>query len=349
MKSYRIKYKKLSLILLSAVLLSSAILLMSGCSSQQDEVQRYAWPVATASPEDTVTQIFAQKFADEVYRLSNGSMKIEVYPNSTLGGDRELLESCASSDIPFVIQNTAPQVAFMPEISIFDLPCAFDDIQSARAAVDDPDFYSMIEDVYRNSGYRVLGFADQGFRVMSTNREILSMEDFRGLKIRTMENPNHIRFWKALSANPTPMSFNEVYVGLQQGTIDAQENPYEVIASGRLHEQQKYIVETNHVPHYISLIVSDEFYQGLDPEQQRIIDEASAAARDFARNASDERVKQKISEISSDGTMILSLPENIKEEFKKSAESVYPEIERQSGSEIYRAYLNTHKYGAVGK
>ena len=163
MKSYRIKYKKLSLILLSAVLLSSAILLMSGCSSQQDEVQRYAWPVATASPEDTVTHIFAQKFADEVYRLSNGSMKIEVYPNSTLGGDRELLESCASGDIPFVVQNTAPQVAFMPEISIFDLPCAFDDIQSARAAVDDPDFYSMIEEVYIKSGYRVLGFADQGF------------------------------------------------------------------------------------------------------------------------------------------------------------------------------------------
>ena len=169
-------------------------------------------------------------------------MKIEVYPNSTLGGDRELLESCASGDIPFVVQNTAPQVAFMPEISIFDLPCAFDDIQSARAAVDDPYFYSMIEDVYIKSGYRVLGFADQGFRVMSTNREIDNMIDFKGLKIRTMENPNHIRFWKALSANPTPMSFNEVYVGLQQGTIDAQENPYEVIASGRLHEQQKYII-----------------------------------------------------------------------------------------------------------
>lgn len=343
MKSYRIKYKKLSLILLSLILLSSAVLLMSGCSSQQDEVQRYAWPVATASPEDTVTHIFAQRFADEVSRLSNGSMKIEVYPNSTLGGDRELLESCASGDIPFVVQNTAPQVAFMPEISIFDLPCAFDDIQSARAAVDDPYFYSMIEEVYIKSGYRVLGFADQGFRVMSTNREIDNMIDFKGLKIRTMENPNHIRFWKTIGTNPTPMSFNEVYVGLQQGTIDAQENPYEVIASGRLHEQQKYIIETNHVPHYISLIVSDEFYQGLDPDHQKIIEEASASARDFARNASDERVKQKISDISSDGTMIISLPENIKEEFKKSAESVYPEIERQSGSEIYRAYLDTRK------
>lgn len=92
------------------------------------------------------------------------------------------------------------------------------------------------------------------------------------------------------------------------GDDDAQENPYEVIASGRLHEQQKYIIETNHVPHYISLIVSDEFYQGLEPDQQKIIEEASESARDFARNASDERVKQKISDISSEGTMIISLP-----------------------------------------
>lgn len=165
---------------------------MSGCSSQ-DEVQRYAWPVATASPEDTVTQIFAQKFADEVYRLSNGSMKIEVYPNSTRWRQGAPLRAARAAMALFVIQNTALRSLLCPRYrySTFPAPSM---TSSARAAVDDPDFYSMIEDVYRNSGYRVLGFADQGFRVMSTNREIDNMIDFKGLKIRTMENPNHIRF-----------------------------------------------------------------------------------------------------------------------------------------------------------
>ena len=75
-------------------------LLLTGCSSSSDGTQRYSWPLATASPEDTVTQIFAEKFAEEVSALSDGRMKIQVYANSTLGGDRDLLETCADGDIP---------------------------------------------------------------------------------------------------------------------------------------------------------------------------------------------------------------------------------------------------------
>ncbi|WP_028828812.1 TRAP transporter substrate-binding protein [Proteocatella sphenisci] len=323
------------------VIIGFVLSLSSGCGSQDEDVQRYAWPLATASPEDTVTNIFAQKFADEVSVLSNGKMKIQVYPNSTLGGDRELLESCESGDIPFVVQNTAPQVAFMPEISIFDLPCAFDNIKDARGAVDNPVFYNLIENVYIRSGYRVLGFADQGFRVTTSNRKIENIDDFKGLKIRTMENPNHIRFWKALGSNPTPMSFNEVYVGLQQGTIDAQENPYEVIASGRLHEQQKYILETNHIPHYISLIVSDKFYNELSADQQKIVDKAAKIARDFARNASDERIEKKTEDITAEGIQIINISPELRYDLQKSAESVYVDIINQSGNEIYNAYTKT--------
>lgn len=88
-------------------------------------VQRYAWPLGSSSPEDTVTQIYAEKFADEVERLSDGKMKISVYPNSVLGGDRELLESCKDGDIPFVVQNTAPQVTFMKDTAVFDMPALF--------------------------------------------------------------------------------------------------------------------------------------------------------------------------------------------------------------------------------
>ena len=126
--------------------------------------------LGTSSPEDTVTQLYAEKFAKEVSRLSHGKMKIEVYPNSTLGGDRELLESCKDGDIPFVVQNTAPQVTFLPDTAVFDLPSAFTTIQQARAAVDNEEFYQKMEKVYQKGGYKLLGYADQGFRVMSTNK-----------------------------------------------------------------------------------------------------------------------------------------------------------------------------------
>ena len=108
-------------------------LLLTGCSSSSDGTQRYSWPLATASPEDTVTQIFAEKFAEEVSALSDGRMKIQVYANSTLGGDRDLLETCADGDIPFIVQNTAPQVSFMNDLAVFDLPCVFDTLEDCRA------------------------------------------------------------------------------------------------------------------------------------------------------------------------------------------------------------------------
>lgn len=319
-----------------------ALAVLAGCgktSALEDGEQRYAWPLGTASPEDTVTQIYAEKFAEEVGRLSDGKMKIQVYPNSTVGGDRELLETCRDGDIPFVIQNTAPQVTFMPDLAVFDMPCRFDTIEQVREKVDEEKFYGLMEKVYENGGYHLLGYADQGFRVMSTNKQVESIADFRGQKIRTMENSFQMDFWKQLQAAPTPMTFSEVYIGLQQGTIDAQENPYEVIVSNRLYEQQDYVVETNHLPHLISLIVSDSFYQELSVEKQAVLTEAARVASIYARQASDERIAEKVEEIRANGTQIIPLDEDFKDEMRNRAQPVYAEINQEVDTEIVQAYM----------
>lgn len=309
----------------------------TGCSSS-DEGQRYAWPLATASPEDTVTQLFALKFAEEVDRLSAGRMKIEVYPNSTLGGDRDLLESCADGDIPFVVQNTAPQVSFMKDLAVFDIPCVFDHVDELREKIDDPLFYDRIGSVYTDGGYHLLGIADQGMRVMSTNRKVDTLDDFKGQKIRTMENSNHLAFWKALGASPTPMSFSEVYIGLQQHTIDAQENPYEVIVSNRLYEQQDYVVETNHLPHLITLIVNDTFYNDLSQEDRQIMDEAAANATAYAREMADQRIEEKKEQIRKSGTQIIELDENTRNEIRQKAQPVYDQIKESIEPSLFEAY-----------
>ena len=313
-------------------------LLLTGCSSSSDGTQRYSWPLATASPEDTVTQIFAEKFAEEVSALSDGRMKIQVYANSTLGGDRDLLETCADGDIPFIVQNTAPQVSFMNDLAVFDLPCVFDTLEDCRATIDDPEFYRLISDVYTDGGYHLLGMADQGFRVMSTNKPVKSLADFKGQKIRTMENSYHLAFWKALGANPTPMTFSEVYIGLQQHTIDAQENPYEVIVSNRLYEQQDYIVETNHLPHLLSLIVNDSFFAGLSEKDQAILARAANTATACAREQSDERISDRIATIKASNTEILSLSEETRNEIRSAAQPVYASIQNAIDADIYASY-----------
>ncbi|WP_081821950.1 MULTISPECIES: TRAP transporter substrate-binding protein [unclassified Pseudobutyrivibrio] len=309
-----------------------------GTSTAVSETQTYAWPLGTSSPEDTVTQIYAEKFAEEVYELSDGQMVIQVYPNSVLGGDRELLESCKDGDIPFIVQNTAPQVTFLPDVAIFDMPCLFSTIDDVREKVDNPEFMDKISEVYVEGGYQLLGYADQGFRVMTTNSPVYSLSDFKGQKIRTMENSYHLAFWKCLSASPTPMTFSEVYIGLQQGTIDAQENPYEVIVSNRLYEQQDYVVETNHLPHLISLVASDEFMNTLTPEQQEIINQAATIATEYARQQSDDRIASRIATIEESGTEIIPLSDDIREQIREAATPVYDSIKENVDPELYEIY-----------
>lgn len=322
------------------ILTATSSLLLTGCKgSGDDEVMRYAWPLATASPEDTVTQIFSEKFASEVARLSDGRLKIQVYPNSTLGGDRDLLETCSDGDIPFVVQNTAPQVTFMSDLAVFDLPCVFDSLEECRETIDDSTFQNLIHEVYQEGGYRLLGMADQGFRVMSTNKAVNSIDDFKGQKIRTMENSYHLAFWESLRANPTPMNFSEVYIGLQQHTIDAQENPYEVIVSNKLYEQQDYVVETNHLPHLISLIVNDEFFQDLPEEDQKIMTEAAETATAYAREQSDLRIADRVATIEASGTTIITPSKEVRDSIRESAQPVYDKIRQNISEELYEAYM----------
>ena len=135
------------------------------------------------------------------------------------------------------------------------------------------------------------------------------------------------------------MSFSEVYIGLQQHTIDAQENPYEVIVSNRLYEQQGYVVETNHLPHLISLIVNDEFFQELSPEEQAIMTEAAEIATKKARISSDERISDRVATIEESGTQIVPLSDELRDEIRRAAEPVYKQIEAAVNENIYEAYL----------
>ena len=130
---------------------------------------------------------------------------------------------------------------------------------------------------------------------------------------------------------------------MQQGTIDAQENPYEVIVSNKLYEQQDYVVETNHLPHLISLIVSEDFFDGLSDEQQQIIKEAANTAKEYAREQSDERIASKIDTIKQSGTQIIQLSDDMYSQIREKCAPIYESIEENVSSDIVDAYLGDLK------
>lgn len=335
------KMKKMTALLLAALLLAT----LSACQRVQaagnpgeDGVRRLV--VATGSPEDTVTHLFAQKFAEEIEALGGGAMTCTVFGNSTLGGDVELLEASRNGDVPFVVQTTAPQIDFIPDAAIFDLPCAFFTIGEFREAVADEAFRDQINESYAGSGYYLLGLADQGFRVMTSNKAVHSLPDLNGQKIRTMENKYHIRFWSLMGANPTPMNFGEVYIGLQQSTIDAQENPCEPIVSAKLYEQQDYLIETNHLPHVLTLLTSKDFYDGLTPAEQSVIDAAADTAEAYAYEQTDQRMAQRLEVIAESGTEIIPASRELFDAMREKSGPIYDDIRAQVGDALVDSLLN---------
>lgn len=326
--------------IIAYIMITASVFMLTGCTSK--DPNRHTWILATASPEDTVTQLYAEKFAEEVNRLSDGELNIEIYANSSLGGDTELLESAMCGDIPFVVQNTAPQVSYLPKLCLFDLPCVFADITDLHKVLDNEEFIERINDIYEEKGISLLGMSDQNFRVMTSNTDIKDIDDFSGIKIRTMENPYHMAFWSALGANPTPMAFSEVYIGLQQNTIDAQENPYEVIVSNKFYEQQDYIVQTNHLPHLLSLITNREFLEKMTDEQQNIIREAADIAKDYSREQALLRANDRIAICEKGGAKVISLSEDLRAQMKQASSKLYEQIRKDLGDdELYEMYAGS--------
>lgn len=309
----------------------------SSGGNAQVESQIYA--IAMDSPEDTVTFLFAEKFAELVEEKTEGRMIIEVYSNGQLGGDREILESLQNGDIAFVVQNTAPQVNFVPELAVFDLPNLFANADIAREVLSGP-FFETIAEKYEENNIKLLAYADQGFRVMSSNVRVEAIEDFQGIKIRTMENPYHLEYWKSLGANPTPMAFAEVYIGLQQGTLDAQENPYEVIASSKFYEQQDYVINTNHLLHLLSLIASPDVFNSLPAEDQQLVLDAADEAKTWANEQADSRVSDRVNIIEENDAEIVDLSDELRAEMVERSQPAYDMIRAAIGDELVDSILS---------
>lgn len=290
--------------------------------------------IANDSTDDTVTGLMTQKLKEVLEAKSKGAFKVATFPNSQLGSDREITQSCQNGELAFVVQNTAPQINFVPKAAVFDLPNLFPNKKVARAALDK--FQRDIEPEYAKAGIVMLGFGDQGFRVLSSNKAINKIEDFKGLKLRTMENKYHVQYWQSLGANPTPLPFSELYLALQQGTVTGQENPYEVIVATKLYEVQKYVIDTNHLFHTITIIMSKNIYDQLTPEEQKLVRDAAREVITWGREQADKRHADRVAILKKNNVQIIKLDEKLLGEMQAKSKPVYDNISKAVGADLVK-------------
>ena len=251
-----------------------------------------------------------QKFADELEKLTNGAVKVQVLAGGTLGGEREMYEGAQMGTMDMVTVVNTVLSQFIPELVLLDQPFLFDNAEQAHAAVDGK-LGELVAQKALEQGVHIIGWLESGFRDTFSKEPVKSVDDFHGLKIRTMENKMQIAAFNALGAISTPMPATEQYTALQQGTIDACENAVGNMLINRYYEVIKNVTNTRHQFTYILVGISDRAWNKIPDEYKPMVGQAMKTAVEWQR--------QNLAEINANAT----------EELKKLGVNFY-DIDREA-------------------
>lgn len=276
--------------------------------------------LGTSTQPSHIYNLAAERFGEIVAEKSGGEIEVQVFPAGQLGSERDMVEGLQLGSLEMTLTSTGPMGNFVPQVKLFNLPFLFKDRESCYQVLDG-EIGTQIADRFVKVGIRSLGWFENGFRNITNSKVAVNKpEDMKGIKIRVMEDDVFILTMKALGASPLPMAFGELYTALEQKTVDAQENPLAVIHSSRFFEVQKYLAMTGHFYSPAVLLISEITWQTLSPEQQAIITDAAAQARDYERELS-LKADQELEAACAKEGMVVTHPD--KAPFAAAVASVY--------------------------
>lgn len=273
------------------------------------------------------------KFKEIVEEKTNGQIKVETYHSGQLGDDRTMTEALQIGSQEVVIPSTAPLANFVPEFSIFDFPFLFPSEEVADKVLDGEVGQKFL-DKLESQNLVGLAYWENGFRdVTNSKRPIATAADFKGLKLRTMENELHLEAFRALGANPTPMALTELFTAMQQGTVDGQENPYATIYLQKFYEVQDHVSNTHHIYSPFVFLMSKSFYDGLTEEQQKIVKDAALEAGKYERELNREANNKNLADLQEAGMTYTEVTPEAREEMIKLVQPTLDKYAEKIGKE----------------
>lgn len=272
--------------LLLSLMVGTALVASPAAWAQQ--VLRLAHNAAPGNPKAEASL----KFAELVAKKTDGRVKIEVGGSAQYGDDVEALTSMRLGTLAFSANSQGTTSGVVPEYAVLGLPFLFQSLPQAWKVLDGP-VAKKLDEASKTKGLVLLAMWDNGIRHVSNNvRPITKPEDLAGIKIRTPPDPITVDIFKALGANPMPLAFSELYIALQQGVVDGQENPLMNIYSSKLFEVQKYISLTGHKYESTPLLASKIVFDTLSKADQKAVLEAAAEAGKLNREMSAKADKE---------------------------------------------------------
>lgn len=243
-------------------------------------------------------------FAERVKAKTQGRIEIQVAHSAQLGDDAAMVTALRSGTLDISANSQGAVANVVPEYAAIGLPFLFSDVQKAWQMLDGP----VGEELAKRTaakGMVVLGFWDNGIRHVTNSKKAIKLPtDLKGLKIRTPPDTMTVDIMQTLGADTQQIKFAELYVALQQGVVDGQENPLANIASAKLYEVQKYLTLTGHKYETNPFVMSKRSWDKLTPADQKIFTEAAAEATQAQRKLSKEADEKLVAELKAKGVQI---------------------------------------------
>lgn len=231
-------------------------------------------------PFENATGAMAAVFKSMVEAGTNGSVQVTLFPAGQLGNERETMEQVKIGVVQSYISSAGGMAPFYPLYGVLDIPFAVPNYAVAWKVFDGPFGDYLKEDIRQATGFRVLGFGEAGgfFQLSNSKRPIETVDDMKGLKMRTMTLPTHQNLMKTYGAAATPIAWAEVYTALQTGVADGQHNPLPIVLLGKLFEVQKYLTLTNHIYSTYCWVMNDEFWNDLTDHEKDVVNSSAITA-----------------------------------------------------------------------
>ena len=253
--------------------------------------------------------IGAEQFKKLVEEKSGGEMKVTIFPQAQLGGERDLAEGVRMGTIEMSSVAAGNMAGFVPELQVFGVPFLFQTREQVYAVLDGEVGKDLAE-IMLGKGFVNLSIWEVGFRnITNNNRPVKTPDDMKGLKIRVQESKIWIEFMKRLGAIATPIPFGELYTALQQNVVDGQENPVATIYSMKFYEVQKYLSLTGHTYEPALVFANPKWFNSLDPKHQAILRESAMEAASFQRQKLAEMDKERFEVIRKAGVQVEENPD----------------------------------------
>ena len=250
------------------------LLLVSACGSSSEKNQKYLFRASLLVKENHTWYKAFIHFGKLIEKRSNGRLILEVYPSEQLAKELEAIRLIKAGVIDMTI--SAGSLTNFAEILTFsDMPFLLKDTLAMHKLINSPIGKRIETEMIEKIGLRPLGYFQRGERHLTSNRPIKHPDDLQDLIIRVPNAPSYVVAWKALGAKPTPMAFSEVFSSLQQGTIEAQENPFAMIKNAGFSEVQKYLNLTGHLITWGYPLVGEKQFQNLPKDLKTIFLQAA--------------------------------------------------------------------------